>query len=323
MNIITTRSTSIETWLNNKVDNSPRLEIIASGEDNQIPTETFEETESFFNTLFHKETDSIISTNLEAVLDQNRTITHLNIDNSSFDSLIGISVYGGYRKTLAQTFKDSRSFGSLKFQLLDDLSTGATIASYLHFRTISESEGTISQDIKSAFVDKLTDSCAGWIDNGSAIKTVKLGKPIPVKVGPAVKGNFLGNNVVLSPLKFQAMRRRRYIIINSEDHIPQTIYCGFRDTMGELTGEEKVLHEYHLSIKVNTSTLLIENATATSKWLPFNECKSAETSVNALIGSGFDSISETVKLKLNNSTGCLHLNDLLRSADHFIQYITE
>ncbi len=312
------RATAINACFDSIDYNNPHLEISGDGLD--VVLDDTESNKFIDNPNGYKlpNTASPKFAKLEALLDQERKIVNLSVGDSFYKCLVGVSVFGGFRNKLKEFSQSINSYGSLEFQLIEDISTASTIASYLSFRNDAKTVGKLPNETTNAFVARLGDTCAGWIQSGTAIKAVQAGKPIPVKIGPLANSNFFSAGLSLHNTKVQAMRRRRYIaLVVDDDKLIRTL-AGFRDTSGEADQNENILHEYHTTIENNPDSLLITSIKAKPNTVPFEECLSASISVEKLRNSSLNLMTQNCRDLLNNSSGCLHLNDLLRAVGHFV-----
>jgi hypothetical protein len=88
----------------------------------------------------------------------------------------------------------------------------------------------------------------------------------------------------------------------------------FRDSYLAEDGSQVVIHEYELRARVDAD-LVITEALAIPKVLPWQECPAAAASARRIVGSPVAEVRAYVKESLFGTSTCTHLNDLLRSLD--------
>jgi hypothetical protein len=254
---------------------------------------------------------------LLAIFDANKAICELQVDDESFINILGSGLGNAFRARLSQMAKQAGKYGTCNFQMLDDIPTAITLASYAAFRRLTEAQGFLDETAKYGLIDRLKDTCSGWQQSGLAVRTIKDNKPIPVEARRLVNSTYFSPGLTSWLLQRDHVLRKRFLLYNRK---AQKVLAGFRDTLGGSDNQEFLLHQYNLSMTISSDSQNVETLVATPVALPFPDCFSAKNSVNLLINADINGLeSETVRL-LNNVSGCLHLNDLLRSVGHALNY---
>jgi hypothetical protein len=87
----------------------------------------------------------------------------------------------------------------------------------------------------------------------------------------------------------------------------------FRDSYVDLAGVETVVHEYSVSVRVDSASRTILTAKATPQVLPWLECPEAADSAGRLAGECIDDLRPLVRKEFVGVSTCTHLNDQLRA----------
>jgi len=263
---------------------------------------------------------------LTALLSEDRAIQEIQFEPKHAElekTLLSDSIASGFRKYLSELSSNYYPYGSLSHQLLDDLPTGATIASYVHFRQFTHELNFVPDDISNNILSRLTDTCSGWRKNGEAVTALCHNKPIPVKLGNKTKANYFDEDINLfnEPLELYWMKRQRKIQVIQEPDLIR-IKAAFHDSISEKLNQETTLQGYQIKIvaELVKNSWIIKDTAVLNYALPFDECQDARYSIKNLIESPLLEIAQRA-LSLKGTIGCLHLNDLLRAVGFTVKYL--
>ena len=256
---------------------------------------------------------------VEAVFDAGRRLVRLTCRPEApwVSALTGERSGGGFRRSLARA-TPPEAVGSLLAQLLDDLPAALLISGYSAMRLGHLKGLDPARMVPPDVLSKMTDLCSGWRSGGVAVKSIAMGRGVPVQDCPPstdLEADDPAGWHAMSPLPEHWMRRRRCIDVSPAPG-GSGIWAMFRDTVAERDGIEVVLHEYSVSLSIDASgreTPTIRDARALPAVLPFPECPAAAAEVTAVIGHDLLTLSHAVPELLEGVRSCTHLNDLLRS----------
>ena len=222
------------------------------------------------------------------------------------EQLLGRVVGPGFRAALSDAMDGSISVEHPAYLLMDELPVAALISGYigLYLNTLGN-EGSGS-GLKS-------DICAGWIESGTMIQSLKKVGKIPTPMGPTAPDLSAGGDPIgwheMPQLQNGAMRRRRLL-----DVCGSRVFAMFRDTfIAPDTGIETVLHEYSIQAEYDFDVDQFIACKATPHVLPWPECPNAAASAQRIIGKSAFEVREFVRREFNGISTCTHLNDLIRS----------
>jgi hypothetical protein len=222
------------------------------------------------------------------------------------EQLIGRVVGPGFRAALAEAMDGSISVEHPAYLLMDELPVAALISGYIGLYLNTLGNAGNGSGLKA-------DICAGWIESGTMIQSLKKVGKIPTPMGPPAPDLSLGNDSnswhSMPKLQSGAMRRRRLI-----DVCDARVFAMFRDTfIAPDTGIETVLHEYSIHAEYDFNTEQFTSCVATPHVLPWPECPNAAASAQRIVGKSAEEVRDFVRREFNGISTCTHLNDLLRS----------
>lgn len=259
---------------------------------------------------------------VEAGFDAARQLVELRSDPEvdwSAD-LIGTRAGGGFRRRLDEVVP-AEDAGSLVRQLLDDMPAGLLISGYAFMR-LARRQGLAPSSLTPPDVlDRMVDLCSGWRAEGVAVASIGSGHGVPMQdcpPAPALRGEPVTGDAedplawhVADQLPSDHMRRRRCLDLRVSGDGSFVIWAMFRDTVGEPTGGEAVLHEY--AVRCRGEAGVLTEVSADPRVLPFPECPGAAGHVAALAGTPVEALASAVPETLSGVASCTHLNDLLRA----------
>ncbi len=229
------------------------------------------------------------------------------------ERLRGARVGSGFRSLVRSVVPGEQ--GTPLGLLLDDLPGAALISGYVHLRADAHAGRPAGASTPPEALDRLADICSGWRRDGRAMSSVAQGSGIPVQDCPPAPDLDGGTRDALAwqpiaPLAIGTMRRRRRIDVSGGETV--AVDAMFRDSYGEPDGTEVVLHEYTLTASLDGETLEITGIEAAPRVLPFWECPLAADHVPNLVGARVGELRRVVPERLQGTSSCTHLNDLLR-----------
>jgi hypothetical protein len=229
------------------------------------------------------------------------------------EALMGTRAGGGFRRRLDEVVPADEATSLLR-QVLDDMPAAALISGYAGMR-VARRQGQQPQSLMPpGALERMTDLCAGWRSDGTAVTSVRAGQGVPMQdcpPAPVESGGDAHAWHAMGRLQPDWTRRRRCIDVRRDDDGTFRLWAMFRDTVGEGDGGEVVLHEY--TVTAHGVDGVLAEVAAVPRVLPFPECPAAAAAVHALVGSPVRVLAATVPDTLTSISSCTHLNDLLRA----------
>jgi hypothetical protein len=240
-------------------------------------------------------------------------VRRLSVDpaDARLDQLVGTSAYAGMRRRVEEVLPGEMSSGSVRAQLVDDLSTTLMLSG----RALRVAGLPMGMDGRSG--SSPADMCAGWAADGMAMALrTDLGPPLTVgPPAPAVERN--GDPQAWHPIDqlppWSTRRRRRLDVW--EHGGAAAVDCFFRDSFVDEEGLETVVHEWSVTAEVDTDAGRVSACSASLGPLPFLECPGSAASAGRLVGLDLADLRRTVRKTFVGPTTCTHLNDTLRSLE--------
>jgi len=258
---------------------------------------------------------------IEAAFDGNRCLVRLIIGPEVpwASNMVGQRSGRGFRRALADATPPEAE-GSLVTQLLDDLPAALLISGYSAMRLGRLKGVDPGRMVPPDVLSRMTDLCSGWRSGGVVVKSIALGRGVPVQDCPPSTDLEAEDPAAwhsMPILEANWMRRRRCIDASPGPGGRARVWGMFRDTVAEHDGVEVVLHEYSVSLTIEPSldgVPLITTAHAVPAVLPFPECPAAAAAAaESVVGSPLAQLPQAVPELLQGVRSCTHLNDLLRS----------
>jgi hypothetical protein len=228
------------------------------------------------------------------------------------NDLIGARAGGGFRRHLAAVVPGAEA-GSLLRQVLDDMPAAALISGYAWLRLARREGHDPSSLVPANMLERMSDLCSGWRTGGEAVASIETSHGMPIQdcpPAPVDDADPWGWHAT-DMLERDWMRRRRCLDVSVGDNGAFSIWAMFRDTVGEESGAEVVLHEY--AVTASGSGSVVGAIAAEPRVLPFPECPAAADAVGDLVGCELGQLSRSVPELLTGIRSCTHLNDLLRA----------
>ncbi|MFC9355101.1 DUF2889 domain-containing protein [Rhodococcus sp. NPDC057014] len=229
---------------------------------------------------------------------------------SELARLVGARVSSGFRRRLNEVAPDLIAADNRLHLLLDDF-PGVTLISGLAHRLHSHDLG-LPSPVPAARPDLVPDICAGFVSGGTIMTEIAVSGAPPLVTGPLAPPLATDDPNGwhrMDPLPPHAMRRARRIDVHPGP--PCTADVLFRDSYLRADGEETVIHEYRISLEIDTEHV-IRRCEATPQVLPWLECPVAARSAARIEGTPLADLRPHVSKELRGAATCTHLNDALR-----------
>lgn len=237
-------------------------------------------------------------------------------------ALVGTRAGGGFRRRLDDVVPASDATSLLR-QVLDDMPAAALISGYAGMRLARRQGHHPARLMPSGALERMTDLCSGWRDDGTAVQSVRAGQGVPMQDCPPAPHDPGADARAwhgMGPLDLDWTRRRRCIDVRLHGAGTFSLWAMFRDTVGEGDGTEVVLHEY--TVTARGADGVLSDLSAEPRVLPFPECPAAAAAVGALAGAPVRTLAASVPDTLVSIASCTHLNDLLRALGGVADLVT-
>jgi hypothetical protein len=229
----------------------------------------------------------------------------------NLQDLVGVRAGGHLRKALSLAVPEEREAASPLYLLLDDLA-GATLVSGWSFSQWPDADPAYAAT--SVPTRSMAGVCIGFRPGSSALdadgrvrpsqntaRVVPLANPED-PVGWHDFADYQGIN----------FRRARRIDV-WQDGPTLIVESHFQDSASAPDGGSRVaIHEYLVEARIDEDGTL-SKLTARPGTLPFPECRAAPVNLDSLIGTPASELRDIVLDKLSLTSGCTHLNDVIRS----------
>ncbi len=249
---------------------------------------------------------------LRAAIDGSGSITSIESDPPvpALEGLVGAHTSRRFRARVDEVVAGHRDAATVLHQLLDDVPMAALLSSYGLTRELGDDWNLPTEQAES-----MTDLCAGWAGGGTMLGAMDATGTFPIPLGPPAPDLADPDDPlawhVLDPMAPRSIRRRRRLDLVDGD--PLTLDVHFRDSHLGDDGLEDVLHEYTLAARIDPTSLVVLDATAVARTLPWPECPGALGSVGRVAGEPVAGLRHLVHAGFRGTSTCTHLNDVLRS----------
>lgn len=252
----------------------------------------------------------------EAILKPDRTIVEIASTprKPALSRLVGQRSGGGLRKVLEAAVPEERQNSSPLYLILDDISGASLVSTWAWSQWnpdwLEVARATIAGGDLAKALAARQGVCIGLAAGSSAFTTDAErghGTPAPDLRNPEDPfgwHEFTVQNGV-------GMRRARRIDVRLGEEI--VIDSGFQDSATTPAGGRAVVHEYTLRATADARTFRLLSVEATPRILPYRECTSAVPNLKRLLDTPLPELREKVFAELKGTTGCTHLNDVMRA----------
>jgi Protein of unknown function (DUF2889) len=250
-----------------------------------------------------------------ATLDAGSRLTSAggNLPAEVIAELVGKSPASGFRKELARLALVGLDPDSLQAAILDDLPTVRLISGYARLIELPPPV------VDGRTAAPVLNVCRGWAADGTASRLAASGRSVitGTPAAPAFAGLLggpagdPGASFAEPPLRPRSMRRRRVLDLVRAGRDLE-VYQYFRDSHVDAGGTEGSLHEYVMTARLSAADLVVREIAVEPRALPFPECRLAAPNAQLLTGVPVAGIEASVRSALSGTTGCTHLNDVLR-----------
>lgn len=248
-----------------------------------------------------------------------REILEISIDpdDPRAHQLVGVRAGGASRLALADILGDLR--GSPTFQLLDDFAGASLVAGWIWSRwTPDWHERMRANQLQSTAGNKgrMVNICTGFTEGGTSLRpdgTVDHGNQSSTEVGslvnPADPAGW--HDLPVQEGRPMARRARRIDIWRDEGLLK--VDAGFQDSGPNPQGTRTAIHEYRVYAEIDEDSETLVAMQALPLILPFRECPGASVKAVRMTGERIGNFRQAVLDRLAGTTGCTHLNDVLRA----------
>lgn len=229
----------------------------------------------------------------------------------SLQLIVGAPRSAASRKAVAQLLPEESQAGTPLFLLFDDL-PGIYLASgevMLEWSSIEELKSVVGVREQMP-----RDVCAGYersssafLPDGSSAASHQVQAVEPL-TRPDDKQAW---HELLPEIVAPSMRRSRRIDIWFEEQLHIDVF--FQDSCMTPSGVRVGVHEYTLKLVADHSSSEIHRIAADPQILPFDECPRAAKNIDRILGLHLHDLRSMVPRTLPGTSGCTHLNDMLRS----------
>lgn len=251
------------------------------------------------------------SARLHVVMDSDRTVKAIEVEPEEplAPRLLGARAGRGFRRSVADSFRQAADEGHPAYLLLDDLAGASLIAGFAWSRRPS-----FAHKLRPPARGPMEGICSGYRSGSSALLRRAAGDPLSQNVavaGPVVSPTDPLGWHTIGPPRGVCMRRRRRIDVWADGAIH--VDAMFRDSTWSPSGEEIVVHEYGLAAVGDSNTGRLLSLQATPRVLPYEDCPLAANEITRLIGEPLAGLRTLVLDRLKGEDCCTHLNDMLRA----------
>lgn len=249
---------------------------------------------------------------MTAALDR-RNIVSIDLPTiaAAREALAGLNAGGELRKAFNALAPDQRKKGTLLHLMVDDMAGASLVSRWTpNFWHSLNRHGTTSTESPR----RMEGLCIGFRPGSDALlpdgrrRSDSNVTPIPPLINRADPD---GWHAMCDDPGMQFRRARRVDIWRTENGI--AIECHFQDSSTHPSGGLRVgIHEYALTARI-TQAGLIKDFAIRAGTLPFAACRAAPANIAVLEDTPVHELRENVARYLKGTSGCTHLNDVMRS----------
>jgi hypothetical protein len=234
------------------------------------------------------------------------------------DALLGTRVGFGFRSSVKDLL--SELAGTTLGLLVDDLSGAPAPSGYGSIReriVLGLPDPVMPRGNRA--VHQQADVCAGWRTGGLPFERRLAQQPLPFAAEPPLAPSLESEDQFawheMSDLGERQSRRIRRLDLWFDGEVIRADAM-FRDITVDPDPDlsQRVVHEYTLEAVLDRDTLIVLDAVADPRSLPFaTDCPLAAASARLIVGRPAGELRTLVRTLIRGPGSCTHLNDLLRS----------
>jgi len=264
------------------------------------------------------EPEELAASSFRIMASPQREILSIETDpiHANVQSLVGVRAGGASRLAIGAAMGDV--IGGPLYQLLDDFAGASLVARWIWSRWTdqwTDQARRIGAQASAGAKSQMLNICTGFSEGASSFGPD--GGPDHInqsstEVGPLEHPD--------DPQGWHAMphqvgpqkRRARRIDIWREDGVIK-VDAGFQDSGSNPDGGRTAIHEYRVYADINSVSGELVALQALPLILPYRECPGAAAKAQHMIGKNVVGFRADVLETLSSTTGCTHLNDVLRA----------
>ncbi len=231
--------------------------------------------------------------------------------------MVGVRAGGASRTALAEVLGDLR--GTPLFQVLDDFAGASLVAGWIWSRWTDDWHARMASSRAKAGAGskgRMVNICTGFTEGGSSLTDegdVDHSDQSSSEVGPLVNADDpLGWHMMPEQKGRPLARRARRIDVWRAEGVLK-VDAGFQDSGPNPAGTRTAIHEYRVYAEIDEATGTLVSLQALPLILPFRECPGASIKAARMVGKNVRDFRQAVLDTLAGTTGCTHLNDVLRA----------
>lgn len=255
---------------------------------------------------------SFATAEMTASLDQ-RSVVSIGLPGhpQARETLAGLNAGGELRKAFHAMAPDQREHGTLLHLLVDDLAGASLVSKWTpnYWESIGRHMAGSTDSPR-----KMEGLCIGFRPGSDALfpdgrrRSDSNVTPLPALVNGADPD---GWHAMSDMAEMHFRRARRMDLWLRPDGI--AIECHFQDSSTHPSGGARIgIHEYAVSARIDRAGDL-QDIVVRAGTLPFAACRAASANIAILDGTRAKELRENVALHLKGTSGCTHLNDVMRS----------
>lgn len=233
------------------------------------------------------------------------------------DRLVGVRAGGASRATLNDLLGPLQ--GTIAFQLLDDFAGASLVAGWVWSRWVPDWGAELRRSGATGNAGRggrMIGICTGFApgssaltDDGGADHTLQSACPVGPLENPADPD---GWHLMTFQDGAPGMRRARRLDLWRDGNMLRAD-LGFQDSGTSPSGGRIAVHEYRVHAVIDPSAMTLMSIAADPRVLPYRECPGAVANIARMVGQCVVDFRAEVLSRLAGTSGCTHLNDVLRS----------
>lgn len=225
---------------------------------------------------------------------------------------------GELRRAVAQEMPEEVRGESLLHRLLDDLAGASFMSTAAWYAWEGGIEGHSARIGVASLVERPVEGvCLSYVQGSSSMSATGQGieenADHPVGPLPLPKDDPAGFHALLETDQPNEWRLRRTDLWHEGKDL--VVDAWFQDSSA-IQGDETlriIFHEYGIAARFDVETMRLQEITVTPYVLPYVTCQAAPGTAQVLVGRSVHELRDQVLLNLRGTSGCTHLNDMLRA----------